>query len=68
MPLEIVEELDYIFYDNKELADDHKEVAEFIHLLHEGYKLQDKQQKENVKHNEKVQKLIETMNKKNNKK
>lgn len=59
LPKEVIEELDFIFYDNKDLANDHGEIAEFIHLLHENIKLQEEDQEKFNKINEKIQKVLE---------
>ena len=68
LPKEVIEELDFIFYDNKELAKDHENIAEFIHLLHENIKLQEEDQEKFTKINEKIQKVLEKITTKNNKK
>ena len=58
MSNEMWEELDYIFYKNKKLAEEHEDLAEAIKIINDLQKLQAKFQKENEKLQMKLQSIM----------
>ena len=58
MSNEMWEELDYIFFKNKKLAEEHPDLAKLVKLINDSIKLQSKFQKENEKINNEIQELL----------